>query len=187
MDNLRSCYRKCHQLVRLAERSELGYDPDYGCIVNLRHDGQMVRIVELGMHPPEAFMAAYRVINHRPDTRVLPTGAVARAQTMLRGRDLSDAFSLIFGPSNAREALEVARRELDAEQSVRLTRSYAAGVDDLRTVSNRRLNALRSRLSGEYAYSGAVEQAALAQKIDAIDTEISRRYLSTPDTLTICY
>ena len=89
MDNLRSCFQKCHQLVRLAERSELGYDPDYGCVVNLRHDGQMVRIVETGLHPPEAFMAAYRVIHNRPDTGVLPAGAVAMAQAILRGRDLS--------------------------------------------------------------------------------------------------
>lgn len=185
MTNTRTDFYRCYRLERLAARREVGYDPEYGLVVNLRRDGVMVRLSLQG-ESPEAYMAAYRVV-HCGREEALPTtfGTVVDALAQIRSTDPNDQWAALFGPRSATEALRCARDDARAAAVVASTPSDCGPIADVNAVSNLRLNLRISALKNEYTYSATSRQSEIAREIEALESEVSRRYRATPVDLAL--
>lgn len=177
MSNVKSDYTRHHRMERLCRRAETGWGED-GPVVNLRNDGVMVCVEYCNywsMSIPAA-EAARRAIAGSNDPLPNHFGSVVEAAKEKNNPGLrTDIF-----PTSA--AHEYARARQQKQASV--TGFYSMPAD-LRAASNGRLYAIRSQLSGQYAYVSGAEQSEIVSKIDLLDAEIKRRYLSTPVVMVI--
>lgn len=179
MRDTKKAYLVSHRENRLYDRRESGYDPEYGLVVNLRNDGNMVRILgdANAWLYPIAGEAAYRVRSLKLADDTLPShfGAVLVAQETLKtARESDDPMLSIFGPPTAASALRDARRKLPPD----ISESPYGPIADLRKCQNLRLLMRKSTLEGRYTYSSSAEQEEICTELGRIQAEISRRYNS---------
>lgn len=182
--NVKSDFRRQYRMERLCRRAETGWGED-GPVVNVRYDGQMVRIGYAGNYwamSPTAGLAASHVSTRRTDPLPAHFGCVLAAAKSRASAAEPGFLEDIFGAKSASTALSDARL-LHPIQTKTDALSFGKF---LVSANNLALQWRRVKLEQDATYcSSDIDREAVIAQIRAIDAEINRRYLSTPATMDI--